>query len=137
MNRRYVSNIEMIDMNCVDKGWINVDVVSNMGGVNITGHKGFVEKGKVFIVGGFKGGKERLGGVVEVKFEEKRSVVVVKSGNDKGVIKDKGFVFEGGFMFFQDNNRKRVYSVDKEFNLHVINSDTMEYNVYNKPKIYE
>lgn len=137
MNRRYVSNIEMIDMNCVDKGWINVDVVSNMGGVNITGHKGFVEKGKVFIVGGFKGGKERLGGVVEVKFEEKRSVVVVKSGNDKGVIKDKGFVFEGGFMFFQDNNKKRVYSVDKEFNLHVINSDTMEYNVYNKPKIYE
>ena len=140
MNRRFVCNIEMIDMNCIEKGWINVDVVNNMGGVNITGHKGFVEKGKVFIVGGFKGGKERLGGVVEVKFEKgekERSVVVMKSGKNEGVMKDKGFVFDGGFMFFQDGNKKRAYSVDKEFNLHVINSDTMEYNVYNKPKIYE
>ena len=137
-NNCYIEDIEYLNLNNYFSKW---EILKINQKINIRGHSLFnlynnnSENFKIFLIGGYNNIRSNKG-LIEIElnnFEAKILDGFVKNDDEKNKNNiNEDYIFSTTFFINYDNetNKNFIYNTDKNLNIHIIDIDTLNHNVY-------
>lgn len=126
---KFIYNIEKINLE-KDNKW-NIIKINNA--LSLRGHTSFVTNDRLFVIGGTTNDNKDNDALIEISIVNNTAICTINTPNNNN--NNKGFIFNNSFSQYYDSMKGKeiLYNVDTEFNVHMIDKDTLNHKVFSKP----
>ena len=101
--------------------------------LSLRGHTSFVANDRLFVIGGTINDNKDNDALIEIRIVNNTAMCSVNTPNNNN--NNKGFIFTSSFNQYYDSvkGKEILYNVDTEFNVHMIDKDTLNHKIFSKP----
>lgn len=126
---KFIYNIEKINLE-KDTKW---SIIKINNALSLRGHTSFVANDRLFVIGGTINDNKDNDALIEIRIVNNTAMCSVNTPNNNN--NNKGFIFTSSFNQYYDSvkGKEILYNVDTEFNVHMIDKDTLNHKIFSKP----